>query len=385
LRAAPSQRRTDGSRNGHSPREAAPRRVLVTGAAGAPALNFVRSLRMAPERFHLIGADCNRYQLLTAETDERHLVPRASDPDYIPVLRDLAEETEAELLFAQPDVEVAVISARRDELPTRTFLPDPETIRICHDKYESYKRWRAAGLPTPETRLIATQGDLRDAISDFGNLWLRACAGAAGNGSLRTADFQQACIWIGQHDGWGSFTAARYLSPTSVTWQSIWYEGDLVVAQGRRRLQWEFSDRAPSGVTGITGAGVTIRDERVDEIARQAIFAIDDRPHGIFAVDMTLDAGGVPNPTEINIGRFFTTSLFFTTAGLNMPYIYTRLALGETAPVPEPRINPLPPGLLWVRGMDREPVLTTLAEADAAGDSLEARRSRAGAASRSRR
>lgn len=354
----------------------------MTGAAGAPALNYIRSLRMAPERFHLIGADCNRYQLVTTETDERHLIPRASDPDYITVLRNLIEETSAELLFAQPDVEVAAISERREELPVRMFLPDAETVRVCHDKYESYKRWEAAGLPTPETRLIATQTDLREAIADFGNLWLRACSGAAGNGSLRTGDFQQACIWIGKHEGWGKFTAARYLSPTSVTWQSIWRDGELVVAQGRQRLQWEFADRAPSGITGITGAGVTISDPLVDEISQRAVFAIDPRPHGIFAVDMTLDAEGVPNPTEINIGRFFTTSLFFTTAGLNMPYIYTRLALGETAPVPEPRVNPLPPGLLWVRGMDREPVLTTVAEADAAAEALSARRGRAGAGSR---
>jgi carbamoyl-phosphate synthase large subunit len=363
-------------RSSNGKHAAAPKRVLVTGAAGAPALGYVRSLRMAPEPFRFIGVDCNKYQIIAAETDERYLVPRASDPDYIPVLRDLIAETGAEFLFAQPDVEVAVLSRRRDELPVRTFLPSAETVALCQDKYQSFDRWQAAGLPVPETRLLRTETDLRAALSDFGDAWLRAAEGAAGRGSLHTADFEHALTWIDSHDGWGSFTAARYLSPRSVTWQSVWHNGELVVAQGRERLQWEFADRAPSGVTGITGAGITIRDGQVDETAHRAILAIDPRPHGIFAVDMTRDAAGVPNPTEINIGRFFTTTLFFAAAGLNMPYIFTKLAFGEEPPLPGQRINPLEPGLLWLRGMDREPVLARLCQADDVERELSARAER---------
>ncbi|MEO8456467.1 MAG: carboxylate--amine ligase [Chloroflexota bacterium] len=352
------------------------KRILVTGAAGAPALGYVRSLRKSGETFHLIGVDCNKYQLLAAETDERYLVPRASDPSYIPVLRDLIAETGAQLLFAQPDVEITVISRHREELGVKTFLPPHETITLCQDKYKSFDRWQAAGLPVPETRLLHDATDLRSALADFGDTWVRAAEGAAGRGSLHTSDYDQALAWIDSHHGWGTFTAARYLSPRSVTWQSIWHNGELIVAQGRERLQWEFADRAPSGVTGITGAGITVRDEQVDETAQRAILAIDSKPHGIFAVDMTRDSAGVPNPTEINIGRFFTTTLFFTFAGLNMPHIYTKLAFGEKPDIPEPRLNPVEPGLLWVRGMDREPMLAKVWQADAAERALAERTNR---------
>jgi hypothetical protein len=369
----PAPRSKNG--NGKHP-HAGPKRILVTGAAGAPALGYVRSLRKSPEKFHLIGVDCNKYQLLTAETDERYLVPRASDRDYVAVLRDLIAETGAELLFAQPDVEIAVISRHREELGVKTFLPAQATIELCQDKYLSFDRWQAAGLPVPETRLLQDETDLRGALVDFGDTWLRAAEGAAGRGSLHTSEYEQARAWIESHDGWGTFTAARYLSPRSVTWQSIWHQGQLIVAQGRERLQWEFADRAPSGVTGITGAGITVRDNLVDEIAQRAILAIDPKPHGIFAVDMTRDSTGVPNPTEINIGRFFTTTLFFTFAGLNMPYIYTKLAFGEKPDVPEPKLNPVEPGLLWVRGMDREPLLARVWQADAAERALQERTTR---------
>jgi carbamoyl-phosphate synthase large subunit len=93
-----------------------------------------------------------------------------------------------------------------------------------------------------------------------------------------------------------------------------------------------------------------------------AIRAIDGKPHGIFGVDMTYDNQGWPNPTEINIGRFFTTHYFFTKAGLNLPEIYCNIALNNTFPVLERKINPLPNGLLWIRGMDVEPVMTTIDE-----------------------
>jgi carbamoyl-phosphate synthase large subunit len=74
---------------------------------------------------------------------------------------------------------------------------------------------------------------------------------------------------------------------------------------------------------------------------------------------MTYDKNGVPNPTEINIGRFFTTHLFFTEAGLNMPEILIKLAFGEEVFVAK-KLNPLQLNLLWIRGVDFLPILTEL-------------------------
>lgn len=350
------------------------KRVLVTGAAGAPALNYVRSLRLAAEPFYLIGVDCSKYSLPAAETDETHLVPGASDPDYISVLNSIIEETGAELLFAQPDAEVRVISEHRDELAAPVFMPRAETVAACHDKWETYQRWHAAGVAVPQTRLVTEPHDVADAVADFGEVWLRPAWGAAGSGAFHTSDAEHARMWLDARGGWGRYTIAEYLTPDSVTWQSIWEDGRLVVAQGRKRLRWEFADRSPAGVTGVTGVGVTVTDETVDAVAMAAIRAVDERPHGIFSVDMTYDRNGFPNPTEINIGRFFTTSLFFSQAGLNMPYIFTKLAFGEEAPGFRNRLNPLEPGLLWVRGMDREPMLLRECEIAQAEAELNARR-----------
>jgi carbamoyl-phosphate synthase large subunit len=341
------------------------KRILVTGAGGSPATNFVRSLRAAPEPAHLTGTDADPYCLLRAETDTRHLVPPAGDPDYLDVLNALIEREDIGLVHAQNDAEVAFLSEHRDRVGARLFLPAAATVRACQDKFRSFEAWRAAGLPVPDTVLLRSEEDLQGAFERFGGaLWLRATTGAGGRGALPVHDYDTARSWLEFQKGWGSFTAAELLEPDSITWMSIWHEGELVVAQGRKRLYWELSRISPSGVTGVTGAGVTIADPSLDEIARAAVLAIDSDPHGLFGVDLTYDRAGVPNPTEINVGRFFTTHQFFAALGLNLPYAYVKLAFREPPPSFPRRLNPAPEGMVWIRGVDFEPVLAPAAEID---------------------
>ena len=352
------------------------KRILITGAGGSPSTNFVRSLRESPEKFHLIGVDCNKFSLQRAETDERHMVPEADDPDYLPILKQIIKESKAEMVYSQPDQEIEVISRHRSELGAATFLPDHKTIEICQDKFKSYKRWKAAGILVPETMLITTSSDLEKAFEHYGSeIWLRAVVSpGGGKGSFRAKDPKTAKAWLDFCSGWGRFTAAECLEPESTTWTGIWDRGELVVAQSRKRLYWEFGNRAPSGVTGITGTGVTVADPALDDLALKCVAAVDPKPHGIFAVDFTFDKAGRPNPTEINIGRFFTTHLFFTRAGLNLPYIFVKLAYGEAPPKVSRTMNPLKTGLAWVRGMDFLPVLTDEQAIEAPARVLDARR-----------
>ncbi len=338
------------------------KRLLVTGAGGTPSTNFVRSLREAAEPFRLVGIDANPYYLYRAETDEKYPVPYATDNRYVSILQRIIEDTQTEFVHAQPDQEVFEISKNRDKLNALTFLPKHETIRICQDKLLSYEKWKRARIKVPPTTKINTDDDLRKAFdAQVKPLWIRAIhSPGAGRGSIKAEGFEMAKAWIDFNRGWGNFVASECLQEQTVTWMSIWKDSELIVAQGRKRLYWELANRSPSGVTGLTGAGITVSDPVVDKIAQSAIFAIDESPSGIFSVDMAYDKDGIPNPTEINIGRFFTTHYFFTKAGLNMPYIYVKLAYDESIPNIERKVNPLRPGLCWIRGMDFLPVLTDL-------------------------
>ncbi|MFZ2937552.1 MAG: carboxylate--amine ligase [Candidatus Omnitrophota bacterium] len=356
------------------------KRILVGGAGGAPAINFIRSLKKAKEKFYFIGITCNKYDLCKVKglVNVRFLVPPAKDEtNYISVLKQIIKETKPHFMHVQNDEEIFVVSRHREEIGVKTFLPRHEVISICQDKFKSALAWEKAGLTVPKTFLINNEDDLRQAFNNIkGKVWVRSISGAFGKWSLPTDDFDFAKHWINYYKGCGNFSVAEYLSPESITWLSIWKDGGLIVAQGRKRLYWEFANRSVSGVTGITGTGVTVSDKKIDDLAIKAIFAIDNNPNGIYGVDFTYDAEGIPNPTEINIGRFFTTHQFFTEAGLNMPYIYLKLAFGERIPRLRKKINPLASGLAWVRGMDMEPVLTNLKEINAFESKLKATLSR---------
>lgn len=337
--------------------------IHVGGAGGAPANNFIRSLNESGRGDYLIGTSCDVSDLFLADVAEKYPIPSALDPNYREALFRILAKVKPDFIHLQNDYEVRTVSRLRGQieaLGVKHYLPAVSTVENCVDKEKSYQIWQSAGLPVPKTMLLHTPADLKKAFDQYGEtIWVRAIEGGGGRGALPTNNFDFARIWIDRFNGWGEFTASELLTKDTVTWLSLWHEGELVVAQTRRRLSWNFGNRTLSGVTGITGVGETCSDDEVDRISQAAILTIDTKPHGIFAVDMTYDTAGVPNPTEINIGRFFTTHYFFTKAGLNLPKIYCDIALDGKFPSLQKRINPLPDGLIWIRGMDVEPVLTT--------------------------
>ncbi len=340
-------------------------KILIAGAGGAPSEGVINSLLKTGNE--VIGMGSEPTDLILSAASRKYAVPYADTPEYLPRLLHILNTEKPDLIHFQNDLEIYHASLLRDAIHatgTKTFMPRHEVIDTCVHKYKTWQKFKAAGVKVPENMMINSEEDLRTAFATLGDssgrIWLRASSiGGGGKGALPTADFAFAKGWIDHYKGWGDFVAAGMLTPKTVTWLSLWYEGELIVAQGRAREGWTHGNRTISGVTGVTKVGKTRADAEVDAIAIASVRAVDDKPHGIYGVDMTYDTNGVPNPTEINISRFFTTVLFFTEAGLNLPQIFADLGItGRTAPLAK-TVNPLPDGLMWMRGMDRPPLLCT--------------------------
>ncbi|MDF2444973.1 MAG: ATP-grasp fold domain protein DUF201-type [Moraxellaceae bacterium] len=342
------------------------KKILVAGAGGAPSEGVIYSLLQNPDNV-VVGMGSEPTDLILSKAHKKYFVPYANTPEYRERLLTILEREKPDLVHFQNDLEIFHASLLRDDIlatGTTIFMPPHDVIDTCVHKFKSYQAFAKAGVTVPRNMPIHTPQDLKDAFAALGDadgrIWLRASSiGGGGKGSLPTHSFDLARAWIDHYAGWGDFVAAEMLTSRTVTWLSIWHEGELVVAQTRARQGWTHGNRTISGVTGVTKVGVTCEDEQATAMAIAAVKAVAPRPHGIFGVDMTYDRAGVPNPTEINISRFFTTVRFFTEAGLNMPEIFKRLALQQELPPLLQRINPLPPGLMWVRGMDTEPRLVT--------------------------
>lgn len=336
------------------------RRVLLVGAGGSAGYNFAESLRLSPERFHVAGTDCSREHLELANVDRRYLVPRCTEPGYLDAVERVVRRERVELVHAQPDVEVAFWSRNRHELSAPLFLPSAAAIELCHDKMACNRRLCERGVPAPESHPVADAGSLGRAFESLarrgGTVWVRAVRGAGSRAALPVRERGQAEAWIAY---WGSmrglapadFMLAEYLPGREFAFQSVWAHGELVTSQARERREYVFGSLMPSGQSSSPSVAVTVNDARVNDIATRAVRAVDEEPNGVYCVDLKEDVDGTPCVTEINIGRFFTTSDFFARAGCNMPYLYFKLALGEGVP-PVARYDPLPAGLTWLRTID---------------------------------
>jgi hypothetical protein len=340
-------------------------KILIAGAGGAPSEGVINSLLRGRRNEIIIGMGSEPTDLVLSKASRKLYIPYADTPDYKQCLLNLLKMEKPDLLHFQNDLEIFQASLFRDEIlatGTKLFMPDHEVIDTCVHKYKSYLAFNSAGLAVPRNVMINNEEDLKAAFSlladKSGRIWLRASSiGGGGKGAIPTNDYALAKAWINHYKGWGDFVAAEMLTSDTVTWLSIWHDGELVVAQARERRGWTHGNRSISGVTGVTKVGVTCDNHLASEIAINAIKAVSRKPHGIFGVDMAYDKDGVPNPTEINISRFFTTVLFFTEAGLNMPEIFKDIALYGEFPTLAQKINPLPKDLMWLRGMDVAPRL----------------------------
>jgi hypothetical protein len=353
------------------------KRVIVSHAGSRIGIGFCKTLKSAPEPIHVIGIDSDKYHIQRAIADEIHLVPRAKDEDYIPVVREIVREIGADFLWVQHEAEIAVVSEQAANLGVKTFLPKWDTVIICQDKMATYDLMSKAGVVVPPSIFLSSPEDLRRAFREIGQpLWLRAIHGAGGRGSLPVTDEESAFRWIDMQQGWGRFMAAKRLQDSTASWECIWRNGKPLVAQGRRRLYWEFSHLTPSGVTGVGGAFQWISDPAVDEMGLRAIKAIDPEPNGVFSVDMVYDERGRPNVTEINVGRFMSGGAIHYNRDMkiNFPYLAVQAGLDELRHLQEPIMNPLPQGVVLIHGMDTEPVLVPVEKIESCYNLLVRRR-----------
>lgn len=341
------------------------KRILVTGAGGSAGINFIASLRMAPEKVYIVGTDINKWHLELPDVDTRYILPRCTEDAYIAELNQVIGEESIELVHPQPDPEVKVISENREGIPATTFLPSKKTIEICQNKTTLNQLLAKNNIPVPKSILLKNSSNLDRAISRLGKgndkVWLRAIRGAGSRASLPIKEKAHAEMWIDywakvKRMSWSDFMACEFLPGREFAFQSLWKDGELITSMARERLEYIFGNLTPSGQSSSPSVARTIHQEDVNELATRAVLAVDERATGIFCVDMKENRNGIPCVTEINAGRFFTTSNFFARLGINMPYIYTKLAYGEKIP-DLPKYDAAPKDYYWIRLMDKGPIL----------------------------
>jgi len=319
------------------------KRILVTGSGGIGGVNFVRALKLFQDKFFIVGTDFNKYYLQFADLDERVISPRHSDPNFIPLLNQLTEKHKIEFLHPQPSSEALVVSQNLDKISTKTLLPPPKVI--SKDKLETQKILSKSGILVAKTMVIDSYDVIANAFEKLGGgpLWIRAKSGAGGNLSLLCNNSNEAEHWIKLWilrgtANFSDFMLQQYLPGRNIAWDSFWYKGKLISSFTRERLEYPFKHISPSGITGTPTVSKIIVDDSVNKIGENAVKSIDEKPHGNYAVDLKGDNDGNWHVTEIDSGKFHTTTPlwgYISTKFLkqdplhNLPYLYTMLGLEE--------------------------------------------------------
>ena len=76
----------------------------------------------------------------------------------------------------------------------------------------------------------------------------------------------------------------------------------------RERLEYPLKHISPSGITGTPTVSRIIIEDEVNRIGEKAVRTMDQRPHGNYAVDLKEDLNGKFCVTEIDSGKFHTTT-----------------------------------------------------------------------------
>jgi carbamoyl-phosphate synthase large subunit len=311
-------------------------RVMVLGAGGPAAENFIKSLRAAYPDAWILGCDVNPWLLELSSADERVLLEtRPIDQDHGEELGLLAAQCDVSMIHAQPDEEALFLAIQSVfDFKQLVFTPSYQVVAACQDKLACAQLLgdlapRSFALdPMPYSELAAWDGT---GLNLDAPLWMRARRGAGSLAAKPVYGFADLNAWREVWKGRlaaSDFMLADLLPGRDVSYTGVWWRGEPVAAACRERV--EYADtRTPSGQSSSPRVARLVSDDYVFDVAEAAVRivnkACDAEPHGVFYVDMREDALGRPRVTEINAGRFNTTQNFYTEAGLNLVEVYASL------------------------------------------------------------
>ena len=323
--------------------------VLLTGAAGAIAMDLAFSLNEAKINVFATEADEDNYSLVSKNCkyyNEVFQVPRAGSEDYVNRINDIIYKKKIDIVIPNPDFEVGFISKIRNQINSSLFLPSDNTVQILLSKSSTAQK---IGDLAPRTFNVNSEEDLADAISSEKVVWLRPKSGAGGKGSLVVSDSKFGWMWVKYWDmkGFSSeWIAQEYLDGGNYNVTLIYdLKSNLCGVGMLERLDYIHGAISPTGVTGDVRLAQTVNLDNIIDVAKKAVFLIDKSPVGIFSVDLMGEKVSEINP------RFAGRPRLYTLSGANLPLHIVDILLNDNSSLLESK-----EGFKLIRQVDIEPV-----------------------------
>jgi len=131
--------------------------VLVTSAGSMPAAAVIQALRHQDEiPVRVVAVDAQGLSIGFYLADCWHVVPMASDPDFISTILEICHREQVRVVFPIIDEELPVFATHLDVFTShgiRVISNSLETVQIARDKYKTYQFCLEHDIPVPRTWL----------------------------------------------------------------------------------------------------------------------------------------------------------------------------------------------------------------------------------------
>jgi carbamoyl-phosphate synthase large subunit len=296
--------------------------ILILSAGGPAGYGTIKSLKGMNFDGKIVSIDNDELAVGFHMSDKYYVVPRVTDDNYISKLCDIVDKENINLILPTgPDVEP--ISKNSHLFEGKLFMSDYNSIKLCNDKLEFYKKCKDKFLfpKTTDNRCDAFFNRKLDSKNVFAKPRIEL------GGSRGATDCQSY-----EHGGilenkYGDIIYQERLPGQEYTIDVLCdMESNPLVVIPRKRLQTK---------AGISSKGEIIKDKFIEKACFDMCKFL--KLKGPICLQMKEDIDGNPNFIEVN-PRFGGGTYFTTLAGVNFVKIIIDVLNGKDIFINEPKL-----------------------------------------------
>lgn len=326
--------------------------VTAAGAPGAPGI--IKSLRLNGERrIRIIGTDMNPEAVGLSMADKAYVVPPGTSEKFIPAMLRIAEKEKADAILPLATYELMPFSKNRkkfENIGTKVLVSEPKPLEAANDKAKLLKFLKKEGIPTPDFIIAKNLKEFMRAVHKLGYPEKEVCfkphisKGSRGFRILKEGMDELDLLLNYKPEQAGFYSTLERITaqledanpfPELVVMEYLpgkEYSVDILADKGKSLATVPRLREAIK--LGICFIGKVENNLEVKKIAEKIVSSL--KLDYNINLQLKYSADKVPKILEIN-PRVSGTIVMCTGAGVNLPYLAIKLALGERIPKITPK------------------------------------------------
>lgn len=317
--------------------------VTASGAPGGPSI--IKGLRSVKERtIKIVATDIRNDAAGLYLADKAYIVPPGNDPTYIDKMLNIAINEQVDAILPLSSIELPALSKNKElfeDKGVKVLTSNYNSTLIALDKYKTYQYLNSKGISVaPTTYLVQTLDELKSAAQELGfpakPFVIKQPRGKGQRGFRVITNYKMTIEqfleskpydinmpyeslinMLKEAESFPPLMVMEYLPGPEYTVDVLCYKGETIVAIPRLRKQTTL---------GISTVGVAENKEEIIGLVKDIVEAFNF--DYIVNMQFKYNETGEPKLLEIN-PRIAGTVCLSIEAGVNIPYLAIKLALGE--------------------------------------------------------